>query len=202
MIACPFDIPTYEYDRVLKPRIMKSTMCYPRIIKGQLPGCVEPCPTEALSFGKRRDLLRLARQRIRKYPHRYVDHIYGEHEVGGTSWLFLSDVPFRELGMREDLGIIPAPELTAGALGAVPMVVGLWPIMLTGIYGISKRSEKVARHEQDAALAAALETADNETRQKLSEALSKAEQDKEVAIEKAVKAALEEAAKPPTEEDS
>ncbi|KKK62483.1 hypothetical protein LCGC14_3003870 [marine sediment metagenome] len=41
--------------------------------------------------------------RIRKNPNRYIDHIYGEHEMGGTSWLYLSNVPFREIGMREDL---------------------------------------------------------------------------------------------------
>lgn len=142
MIACPFEIPTFEYEKVLAPRIRKCTMCYPRIIKGQLPGCVEACPVEALSFGSRKDIIRIARERIRKYPHRYVDYIYGEHEVGGTSWLYLSGVPFNKLGMREDLGIKPAPELTANALRAVPMVVGLWPLLLTGIYTMSNRKGK------------------------------------------------------------
>jgi Fe-S-cluster-containing dehydrogenase component len=56
MIACPFAIPTYEYDNAFTPRVMKCTMCYPRISKGLLPGCVEACPTEALTYGKRHDL--------------------------------------------------------------------------------------------------------------------------------------------------
>ena len=34
MIACPFDIPTFEYDEALTPRIMKCTMCYPQITSG------------------------------------------------------------------------------------------------------------------------------------------------------------------------
>lgn len=141
MIACPFEIPAYEYDEPLTPRVTKCTLCYSRILKGQLPGCVEACPMEALTFGKREDLLKLGRERIRKYPDRYVDHIYGETEMGGTSWIYLSNAPFSHIGMREDLGTKPAPELTAGALSMVPMVAGLWPILLLGIYAMSKQKE-------------------------------------------------------------
>jgi ferredoxin len=147
-------------------------MCYPRVIKGLLPGCVEICPTEALSFGKRKDLIRMARERMRRYPNRYIDHIYGEHEMGGTNWLYLSGVPYKEVGMREDLGVTPAPELTAGALSTVPMIVGLWPVLLTGIYAMTKRSDKIAERE------------------------------KALAMDQAVKAAGEKATEPKTEEDS
>ncbi len=159
MVACPFEIPTYEYDQVLTPRIRKCTMCYPRVSKGQLPGCVEACPMEALTFGKRQDLINFAKQRIQKYPDRYVDHVYGKHEMGGTNWLYLSGVPFKEIGMREDLGVTPAPELTSGALAVVPMIVGLWPVFLTGIYAMTKRKEKIAKTEQEEAVALALEKA-------------------------------------------
>ena len=150
---------------------------------------------EALSFGKREDMIKIARDRIRRYPDRYVDHIYGEHEMGGTAYLYLSGVPFKELGMREDLGVTPAPELTAAALGAVPMVIGLWPVLLTGIYAMTKRNEKIAMLEKEAAVAGALDKTGEEARLKLSEALAKAEKDKERAIDEAVKAALEDATK-------
>lgn len=147
MIACPFNIPAYEYDEPVAPRVMKCTLCLPRIQEGKLPACADACPREALVFGPRKDLIALARKRIQKYPDKYVDHIYGEHEMGGTSWLYLSSVPFEEIGMREDLGVKPAPELTSGALSAVPMVVGLWPVLLTGIYAISKRKDQVAEED-------------------------------------------------------
>ncbi len=195
MIACPFEIPTYEYDNAFSPRVMKCTMCYPRISKGLLPGCVEACPTEALTYGKREDLLRIGRQRIAKFPERYVDHIYGENEMGGTSWLYLSAVPFKDVGMREDLGVTPAPKLTAGALSAVPMIVGLWPVLLTGIYAINQRKGKIERQEKEQAVAAVLEKARAEAETKLSEAIEKAEKEKTTAIETAVSKALEEAAK-------
>lgn len=202
MIACPFEIPTYEYDKVLTPRIMKCTMCHPRVIEGKLPGCVEICPNEALSFGKRKDLIKIARERIRKYPDRYVDHIYGEHEMGGTSWLYLSGVPFKEIGMREDLGVTPASELTAGALGAVPMVAGLWPVLLTGLYAVSKRKDKIAKIEQEQAIASTLEKASAEAESKLSKALAKAQKEKDAEIKREIKKAIEEAQKTQEKEDS
>ena len=196
MIACPFDIPAYEYDNALSPKIMKCTMCYPRILKGQLPGCVEACPREALTFGKRKDVLEIARQRIRENPGRYLNHIYGESEMGGTSWLYISGVPYKETGMREDLGVTPAPELTSGALSVVPMVVGLWPVLLTGIYAITQRKEKVSAEEKAAAVAEAVEKSEAQARRVLSEALDKAHKDalkeKESAVQQAVKKALAE----------
>jgi Fe-S-cluster-containing dehydrogenase component len=200
MIACPFEIPAYEYSRALEPRIMKCTLCHPRLLEGKLPGCVESCPTEALTFGRRDELLALARERMRRFPGRYIDHIYGELEMGGTSWLTISGTPFRELGLREDLGVTPAPKLTSGALGAVPMVVGLWPVLLTGIYAISCRKERIAAEEQRDAVAAALAQAKTEAEKKLSEALGKAEKDKAAAIAREVKKALEAAAQPPVKE--
>jgi len=200
MIACPFEIPAYEYDEPLTPRVMKCNMCSPRLEKQKLPGCVSVCPTEALTFGKRTDLIEIARERIRKYPDRYLDHIYGEHEMGGTSWLYISGVPFNEIGMREDLGIKSAPELTSGALSVVPIVVGLWPVFLTGIYGMTKRKEKIAAEEKEKAVIDAVEESNSEGAKKLSAALDKARIEKEKVLEKveiekekAVKEAVEEA---------
>ena len=122
--------------------------------------------------------------------------------MGGTSWLYLSGAPFQEVGMREDLGITPAPELTAGALGSVPMVVGLWPVLLTGIYAMTKRKDKIAEEELEQAVSQTLEKANAEAETKLSRALEKAQKEKETAIQKEVKKALEEAQKAQEEEGS
>jgi hypothetical protein len=163
---------------------------------------VEICPAEALTFGRRRDLLRIGRERIEKFPGRYIDHIYGETEMGGTAWLTLSGVPFRELGMREDLGTVSAPELTKGALSVVPIVAGLWPVLLTGIYAITRRRDKIAGEEKAAAVAAAVAKAQAEAKAKLAEAMAKAEKEKRTAVEKEVKKALEEAAKAKAQESA
>lgn len=202
MIACPFEIPSYEYDNAFSPRVTKCTLCHPRLEKGLLPGCVEGCPVEALTFGTRDELLKIARDRIRRHPEKYVDHIYGEREMGGTSWLYLSGVPFESMGMRMDLGITPAPELTSGALGAVPIVVGLWPVLLTGIYAVSKRKEKIAQEEKSLAVAQTLEKANTEAAEKMAAAMEKAKKDKEAAIEREVKKALEAAEKERAEKEA
>ena len=202
MVACPFDIPAYEYDNAFTPRIMKCTMCYPLIIEGKLPGCVEACPTEALTYGKRTDLLIIARERLRNYPSRYTQHIYGEHEMGGTNWLYLSGMPFSQIGMREDLGITPAPQFTSGALSGVPIVAGLWPVLLLGIYAMSQRKEKIQKEEKEEAVVSALKTANKKAEDKLKAALAEAEKLKEAAVQSAVKKALEEATKSESKEDS
>jgi Fe-S-cluster-containing dehydrogenase component len=180
MIACPFEIPAYQYDNAFSPKVTKCTLCHPRVVEGLLPGCVEACPTEALIFGKRSDLLSMARRRISRHPDQYVDHIYGEREMGGTSWLYLSGEPFETLGLRTDLGTTPAPKLTSGALGVVPMVVGLWPVLLTGVYAMNKRRDKLAAEAQAAALADA-ETSAAET---LAAAKEQAAADQKAALEK------------------
>ena len=195
MIACPFNIPTYEYNEPLTPRVVKCTMCHPLIEKGQLPGCVESCPKEALDFGPREKLVKLARQRIDNYPHRYIDHIYGEYEMGGTSWLYITGAPFETLGFRTDLGELPAPELTSGALGMVPMVIGVWPVLLGGIYLMSHQKDRLAAEEKATAVDDALAKAKAEAEEKAKRAAEKAKKDKEQAVEKAVKKALKEAAK-------
>jgi Fe-S-cluster-containing dehydrogenase component len=194
MIACPFNIPAYEYDEPLTPRVMKCDMCQPRLEKGLLPGCAESCPKAALTFGPREKLIEIARQRISKYPNRYVNHIYGEQEMGGTSWLYLSDHPFGEIGLREDLGVQAAQQFTAGPLSAVPIVVGLWPVLLLGIYAISKGRDKMAQQEKTDSVAKAIADANEEMEKKLAEMRDKMAKEKEAAINLEVKRALKDAA--------
>ena len=203
MMACPFNIPTYEYDEPLTPRVMKCTMCHPQITAGELnmPGCVGACPKEALAYGKRSDLLKIAHARIATFPDRYVDHVYGEREMGGTNWLYLSGVPFKELGMREDLGVTSAPEMTSGALTVVPMVAALWPALLGGIWAISKSNEKTADKERMEAVKAAIDSNQAANDAKLAKFKEQAEKDKADSIEREVKKALEEAAAAAKEEE-
>jgi formate dehydrogenase iron-sulfur subunit len=141
MISCPFDIPKFEYSKAM-PRIQKCNLCYDRYNKGALPGCVEVCPTQALMFGSRRQILEEGKRRIAANPDKYVEHIYGEYEVGGTSHLYLSSVPFEQIGFRKDLGTRPYPEYSAGFLYAVPFIFVLWPIAMLGINRATKGNGK------------------------------------------------------------
>ncbi len=143
MAACPFSMPAYDYYSATSPKLVKCTMCYKRILKGETPACVEACPEKVHVFAKRNELIRLGRERIIKDPDKYVDHIYGEHEAGGTSWMYISEVPFEKAGFPTNIQNIPYLNFTRGFLGAVPLVLTLWPALLGGIYVFTKsRQEK------------------------------------------------------------
>lgn len=148
MVACPFEVPAFTYDNPTSPAIRKCMMCYQRLGRGESkPACAAMCPVEAITFGKRSDLLELARRKIRENPERYVKHIYGENEVGGTCCMYIAGRPFEELGFNTHVGTRPAPELTKGFLSTVPFVQVLWPAMLMGAYAFSQRREQVAAAE-------------------------------------------------------
>jgi len=138
MISCPFDIPKFEYDSPV-PKIQKCNLCWERLRDGGVPACVEACPVEALSFGKRTDLLREANRRISLDPDNYTPGIYGEHEAGGTGYLYLAGVPFDQLGFRPGIETTSYPELSKDYLYAVPIVLTLWPAFLLAISNATKK---------------------------------------------------------------
>jgi Fe-S-cluster-containing dehydrogenase component len=132
MVSCPFDMPKFEYHSPM-PRILKCDMCADRLEAGELPRCVENCPAEALTFGRRSELLAEARRRIAEAPDDYVQQIYGEHEAGGTSYLYLAAVPFDQLGFPPNVERESYPGLTKEFLYGVPVVLTLVPPLLLGI---------------------------------------------------------------------
>lgn len=126
-IACPFEIPAYEFHEPLTPRVRKCEFCADRAKgTGANPACAASCPTEALVFGRRADLVAMAKDRLKKRPDRYRDHIYGDTEVGGTSWLYLTGRPIQEIGLLK-LPATPPPQLTEAIqhgifkYGAIPV---------------------------------------------------------------------------------
>jgi formate dehydrogenase iron-sulfur subunit len=148
MVSCPFDIPKFEYHSA-NPKIEKCTMCFEtRVQKGELPACVENCPNEALQFGTRRELISEARRRIYESPDKYTDQIYGEHEAGGTCWLYISPVPFKELGMRT-VQTESYPALTKGFLYSVPSVFVLVPALLLGIQQATQKNNPKQENENE-----------------------------------------------------
>lgn len=153
MAACPFDMPAYQYDNPWTPEVTKCTFCFDRIKKeGGVPACVAICPVETMTFGKRTDLISLAHKKIRDNPGRYVDHVYGETEVGGTSWLYLSSVPFSMIGFRTDLGTVPIPTYSKPFLSLVSPVFIVIPALAMGFYSFKKRRDQIAREELREAL--------------------------------------------------
>lgn len=148
MAACPFGVPKYEWEKKV-PGVRKCIMCAPRVAAGKPTACAEACPTGATKFGDRDELLEEAKKRIHDNPGNYVNHIFGETEVGGTSVLLLSSVPFRQFGLREDLTERALPMYTYQVLSRIPDFVPLFGTMLGGIYWITHRREDVAAAENE-----------------------------------------------------
>lgn len=144
MIACPFDILAYEYYDPITPQITKCTMCFDRITEGKIPACVEICSADVMKFGARSEIIKLAHETINNNPQRYIHHVYGEHEVGGTSWLYISGVSFEKLGFPK-LDKNPIPKLSKDFLFTVKVleIVAAVPLLWGVYYMISRRKKNI-----------------------------------------------------------
>ena len=145
-IACPFRIPTYEYENA-SPQIRKCQLCRHRLTEGKYAACCEFCPTGASIFGRVDDLKAEAERRLALQPGkeyafpvqtaksasfstrpvaRYEKHVYGLSEAGGTQYLLLAGVPFELLGLDPRLGDKPLPDATWGYIKKIPaLIVGV-----------------------------------------------------------------------------
>ncbi|MBS1261391.1 MAG: Formate dehydrogenase, nitrate-inducible, iron-sulfur subunit [Calditrichaeota bacterium] len=138
MMACPYGIPRYDWDRPV-PYVQKCILCRPRIERGEPPACTEACPVEATIFGGRDELLAEAHRRIAAEPSRYIDHVWGEHEVGGTNVLYISHVDLSFLAYGRPLDEAPLPERTRPAMEAVLPTFGAMVATMGGLSWIINR---------------------------------------------------------------
>ena len=138
MVACPFQVPAYEYNDPLTPRVRKCDLCRERLDQGQRPACVAMCPTNCMTFAPRDQLLTLAHEKIAANPDRYAPEVYGEKEVGGTGWLYLTPRPATELGMlhlnTESVTRLPESVQHNVFKGGIP------PLLLLGALGLAMRT--------------------------------------------------------------
>jgi formate dehydrogenase iron-sulfur subunit len=146
MVACPFGVPKYEWAKAI-PLVQKCTGCLERLKEGKPTACSESCPTEATITGDRDALIAEAHRRIRENPEQYINYVYGEKEVGGTSTLMLSSVPFETFGFKT-MSHEALPDLTFRILKYVPEYSTLSAVMLGGIYWICNRRNDVAEYHR------------------------------------------------------
>lgn len=148
MMACPYGIPRYDWDQPV-PYVRKCILCYDKIKIGEQPACTKACPEGATIFGSRKELLRIAHQRIKENPDKYINKVWGEDEVGGTSVLYLSDIDLSFLSYDTHPGNKPLPETTAPAMKSVPFAfVGMGGFML-GLNWIIRRRMENAKHQNE-----------------------------------------------------
>ncbi len=192
MVACPFDIPKYEWNSN-NPKVRKCTMCYQerhlradattdsegyvldrsgkrvsidgRLVTGEdrdmivemttnseskrATACSVACPMGATVFGERSALLAEAHRRLRANPDTYVQKVYGQKEVGGTSVFYLSSMPFEKLGFSTKVGTEGLPDRTWRVLEKLPDVVLTAGVALSAVYWITNRREDVRKYEEE-----------------------------------------------------
>jgi formate dehydrogenase iron-sulfur subunit len=147
MMACPYGIPRYDWDSAV-PYVRKCIMCYDRIKVGQQPACTAACPQQATIFGNRSDLLAEAHRRIKQNPGKYIDHVWGEHEVGGTGVLYVSDINLDFLCYQPNLSTV-LPHTTQAAMKSVPFAFAGMGAAMLGLNWIIKRREKLSGNGGD-----------------------------------------------------
>jgi len=146
-VACPFNVPKFEWKESLTPKIVKCEMCKERLAKGQEPACVAVCPRKAVIYGGREALLAEARKRLKDHPDRYVPKIYGETDAGGTQCLYISHVPFEKLGLP-NIGDEPVPEMQQAIQHGIYQGF-IAPLALYGLLGaVMFRNRKKAAGEK------------------------------------------------------
>jgi formate dehydrogenase iron-sulfur subunit len=138
--ACPFGVPKFEWGNTLGV-MRKCTGCTDRIARGEIPACTAGCPTGALKAGLRDDLLQEARARITAHPDQYVKHIYGQFEAGGTSRLYISDVPFEELGLPV-VDSAPVSRYSEPIVTRTPTIALGVAAVCTATYALLERRER------------------------------------------------------------
>jgi formate dehydrogenase iron-sulfur subunit len=167
MLSCPFGVPRYDWSSA-NPSVRKCVLCYDAIKSGRLeaPACVIACPQKATTFGSREALLGEAHRRLAQAPNRYIQHVWGEYEVGGSSVLLISDISLDFLGWKGSaaLGNSPLPQRTWAALEDVPFEFVGMGIVMSGVYWIIERRRRLAREGEacNAAIDAAKDDHDHQ----------------------------------------
>jgi formate dehydrogenase iron-sulfur subunit len=124
--ACPFNIPRLSKT---DNKAYKCTMCSDRVAVGLEPSCVKTCPTGAIQFGAKTDMLAKGEKRLGYLKQRgYAQPaVYNPQGVGGTHVMYVlphGDKPGLYNGLPANPSISPWVEMWRGATKPL-MSVGL-----------------------------------------------------------------------------
>ncbi len=133
--GCPFNIPRLSKK---DSKAYKCTLCSDRVSVGLEPACVKACPTGALVFGSKDDMIQHAEERIVDLKSRGFQNagLYDPPGVGGTHVMYVlqhADMPEIYHGLPKDPQISPMVSLWKGALKPI-MSLGLGLVALAGFF--------------------------------------------------------------------
>ncbi|MEM5371653.1 formate dehydrogenase subunit beta [Paraburkholderia azotifigens] len=160
--GCPFNIPRLSKT---DHRVYKCTLCSDRVGVGQEPACVKTCPTGAIVFGTKTDMIQHAEERIADLKERGFEKagLYDPQGVGGTHVMYVlhhADKPSLYHGLPDDPHISPFVKLWKGV--AKPLAVAAMAITaLAGFFHYTRVGpNEVSEEDEEAAANAARDIRD------------------------------------------
>jgi formate dehydrogenase iron-sulfur subunit len=155
--ACPFDIPRFDSET---KKVYKCTMCVDRVSNSLEPACVKSCPTGAIKYGARQDMITYGEEKVAKLQERgFADAtLYNPSGVGGVHMMYV--VPRGE--MLGEYGLPSDPDVRSNTsflgllrnlrgIGAIATWLGLAGV---GLYWL--RTGRKLPPEEDVAVAEAM----------------------------------------------
>ena len=131
--GCPFNVPRIsKTDR----KAYKCTLCVDRVAVGQAPACAKACPTQAIYFGSKEDMIDLAEERIADLQSRGFANagLYDPPGVGGTHVMYVlhhADKPSLYAGLPDDPRISPMVGFWKGVMKPLSLAA----IAFAGVFG-------------------------------------------------------------------
>ncbi len=148
--GCPFNVPRISQK---DNKAYKCTLCSDRVAVGQEPACVKTCPTGAIVFGSKEDMIDHAQERIADLKERGYDNagLYDPQGVGGTHVMYVlqhADQPELYHGLPKDPHISPMVGLWKGIAKPL-MSFGLGLVALAGFFHYIKVGPKEVPEDEE-----------------------------------------------------
>jgi formate dehydrogenase iron-sulfur subunit len=154
--GCPFNIPRISKE---DNRAYKCTLCSDRVAVGQEPACVKTCPTGAIMFGTKVDMIAQAEDRVEDLKERGFENagLYNPAGVGGTHVMYVlhhADKPELYHGLANNPRISPLVSVWKGitkplavAGMAIAALAGFFHYTRVGPNEVSEEEELEAQRE-------------------------------------------------------
>ena len=151
--GCPFNIPRISKTDA---KAYKCTLCSDRVVVGQAPACAKACPTQAIVFGSKADMIAHANKRITDLKSRGFNNagLYDPPGVGGTHVMYVlhhNDKPSLYSGLPDNPRISPL----IGVWKGVMKPLSLAAIAFAGVFGlmhyVTKGPNRVSEHDEEEA---------------------------------------------------
>ena len=150
ILGCPFDIPRMSPTKHV---VSKCTLCSDRVSVGQGPACAKACPTQAIVFGTKDDMIAHAEERIVDLNERGYEHaaLYNPEGVGGTHVMYvlpIGDKPELYSGLPADPHISDVVQGWKGPTKTIGMAaIGLAAVGAV-LHSIFTKPNRVTEHDQ------------------------------------------------------